>query len=389
MIALAWWVLSQGGNSGVRLGILMAASILPIVLFGPLAGTLADRMDRKQCMLIADAARFFIIAILFVLCALNCLSLPLLYLLVFAAGMFAPLFEAAATSSIVKLAGSEMIAQATALNSSVLQLSNIIGAALGGAFLATTHITGAMFFNAVTFAASFLFVWKIKTDLRQTEKREPEPYLSQLREGFAYIAKENRPIGYVLALYALSNFFASAILFFIPVAVKSFYHQTVTWVAVLEGSMAAGFVAVSIVLSFIPKGGNVYWRSFIGGWFITGAFVLFVAGNLPFAAAGLFVMGVAIAWSGSAMQVFYQTHIRDDMKGRFFALMSTVVYAGFPLTFLANGFLMDFFSMKQLVIFNGIAVFIVNIGFLIIPKYQVTREHGVEVNSSISGRRSE
>ena len=373
-IALAWWVLSRGENSGILLGILMASSILPVVLFGPIAGTLVDRMNRKTCMLIADGARFFFISILFALCMFDRLSLPLLYLLVFCAATFSPLFEAAANSSIVKLAGTEKLAQATALNSSVLQMSNIFGATLGGIFLAISRIEGAMLVNALTFALSFLFVWNIKTNLGQTEQRKKDSYLAQLREGFVYIVKDNRPIGYVLLLYAISNFFASSILFFIPLAVKLLYHQTVTWVAILEGSMAGGFVVVSLILSFIPRGGNVYLRSFVGGWFVAGAFALFTLGEPVLAACSLFFMGVAISWSGSAMQVFYQNTVKNEMKGRFFALMSTLVYSGFPLTFIFNGFLLNMFSLKQLLIFNGIAVLIVNFGFLVIPKYDFPRE---------------
>jgi MFS family permease len=353
----------------------MASSILPVVLFGPLAGTLADRMDRKKCMLIADGARLIVVAVLYLLCAAHRLSLPLLYLLVFGAAIFVPLFEAAATSSLVNLAGTEKVAQVTALNSSVLQLSNIIGATLGGLFLAMARIEGAMLVNALTFALSFVFIWQIQTDLARSERAKKEPYFAQLCEGFVYITKDNRIIGYVLMLYALSNFFASTILLFIPVAVKTFYQQSVSWVAVLEGSMAAGFVVVSIALSFIQKGGNVFRRSFIGGWFIAGAFGLLTAGNLIFAAAGLFIMGVAIAWSGTSMQVFYQRNVRDDMKGRFFALMSALVYAGFPLTFLLNGFLMNQFPLNLLVIFNAVMVLIVNFGFLFIPKYEVLRKN--------------
>ena len=373
-IALAWWVLSQGGDSGILLGILMASSILPVVLFGPLAGTLADRMNRKTCMLIADGARFFVISVLFTLCLFNRLSLPLLYPLVFCAAMFSPLFEAAANSSIEKLAGTEKLAQATVLNSSVLQLSNIIGATLGGIFLAIAQIKGALLINALTFALSFLFVQNIKTNLGQTEQSKKDSYFSQLREGFVYIVKDNRSIGYVLLLYAISNFFASSILFFIPFTVKFFYQQSVTWVAILEGSLAGGFVIVSFILSFIPQGGNVYWRSFIGGWFVAGAFALFTIGEPVLAACGLFFMGVAISWSGSAMQVFFQNTVTNEMKGRFFALMSTLIYVGFPLTFIFNGFLLNMFSLQQLLIFNGIAVLIVNFGFLVIPKYELSRE---------------
>ncbi|ATW27858.1 MFS transporter [Candidatus Formimonas warabiya] len=377
-IALAWWVISSEGNSGILLGILMASNILPVVLFGPVAGTLVDRMNRKTCMIIADIARFFSISIILILYLLDWLSLPLLYILVFCTSMFSPLFEAAANSSLENLTGREKLAQATALNSSVLQLSNIIGATLGGIFLAIAQVQGAMLVNALSYAVSLLFVWNIKTNLRQPERQKKEPYLSQLREGFVYVIKGNRTIGYVLALYAISNFFASSILFFIPLVVKSLYHETVTWVAILEGSMAGGFVVVSLVLSFMQKGGNVYWRSFVGGWVIAGAFTLLVMDNPMIAACGLFCMGVAISWSGSAMQVLYQKSVSNEMKGRFFALMSALVYAGFPLTFLCNGFLLNLFSLKQLLIFNGVAVLIVNFGFLVIPKYQMKDETAYE-----------
>jgi len=300
------------------------------------------------------------------------LHLPALYLLVFCTSAFSPLFEAAATSSISSLVDPRFLAQATALNASVVQLSNLIGAALGGLFLAIASLESAIAINALSFAASFLLIRKINTNLSPAAAARKEPYCQQLLAGFTYLAKVNRPIGYILALFAASNFFASSILFFVPMVVKTIYHRPVTWVAVLEGSMAGGFVAVSIALSFIPKGGNVYLRSFLGGWVITAAFGALAFGSPLTAAFGLFCLGLSIAWSGASMQILFQRSVDNAMKGRFFSLMSTAVYLGFPLSFLFNGFMSDLFPLKHLLIFNGLAVLVINLGFLIIPR------HGLE-----------
>ena len=57
-IAIAWWVLSEAGaDSKLHLGLIMAVNVLPVVVFGPLLGTLSDRTNKRRVMLAADAAR--------------------------------------------------------------------------------------------------------------------------------------------------------------------------------------------------------------------------------------------------------------------------------------------------------------------------------------------
>ena len=57
-IAIAWWVLTKAGeNSRFHLGLIMAVNVIPVIVFGPLLGTLADRSDKRKVMLAADAAR--------------------------------------------------------------------------------------------------------------------------------------------------------------------------------------------------------------------------------------------------------------------------------------------------------------------------------------------
>ena len=373
-IAIAWWVISHKGNIGLLLGILMAANVIPIVLFGPLSGILADRWDRRKCMLLASFARCLSLFFVLFLSLRGHLSIQALFVMVFCTSSFSPLFESAATSSLANLVEPENLSQATALNASVVQFSNLLGATLGGFFLAIVSINVAIAINVITFAISFFLVWTIRANLTPQEISKREPYSRQFMAGFSYIVKKNRPIGWMLTLFSMSNFFASSIMFFIPLTVKTLYHGSVTWVAVMEGSMSAGFVIVSIALSFVLKWGNVYMCSFLGGLVIFAAFVLFLFGSPLVAAGGLFFMGLAIAWSGTSMQILFQRTVEAGMKGRFFALMSTMVYVGFPLSFLLNGFLLVFFSLEGLLLFNGFAVLAITFGFLFIPRKEIQLE---------------
>src|SRR5512137_2297184 len=65
--ALVWWLTLETG-SATMLAIAMMAAIVPQVAFGPIAGALVDRLNRKKVMIYADmsiALATLVLAILF------------------------------------------------------------------------------------------------------------------------------------------------------------------------------------------------------------------------------------------------------------------------------------------------------------------------------------
>ena len=101
-ISIAWWVLSQAGeNAKFHLGLVMAVNVIPVVVFGPLLGTVADRCDKRKVMLWADAARAALVFLLAWFLFSGNLTLALLYGLCFAVSAFGPLFESAVAGSLV------------------------------------------------------------------------------------------------------------------------------------------------------------------------------------------------------------------------------------------------------------------------------------------------
>ncbi len=369
-IAIAWWVLSSGGGrSKFHLGLIMGMNVLPVVLFGPLLGTLADRSDKRRVMLTADAARAALVFVLAMLLLAGRLTLPLLYALCFCIAGFGPLFESAEAASILRLTSEEMMPQAVAADSSILQLSNVIGSALGSVLMAAAGVAGAFLFNAAGYAASFLAILGIRTPL-VPEARTESSFVAEFREGLAYILG-NRPLLMLIITFTLFNFFVGPIMLIIPMIVKFTLKASVTWLAVFEAFFAAGSAALAAALSFKRSYGNVY------GWFFAALLAVGTAfGGLYFASdkyavcALLFAAGGALGAGNVVLLTLFQTAVPDAVKGRFFSVLTTLAYAGLPLAFMVTGLLAERFSVGFCIALDSSAVLVLSFMALVIPRVE-------------------
>ena len=366
-IALSWWVVSQGGsNNRLHLGILLAISTLPIILFGPFMGTLADRYNKKYCMMAADGMRGLLIGGLAFLAFSNQLSLTVLYPICFALYFFMPLFESSANSSLEALTDREHLSTAAAVNSSVVQFSNIVGAGLGGAFLAFLGTTGAFTVNALSFGLSFLCLSLLPTAIFHSTVEVKQSYFAQFKEVFSYLRKA-RAIASMLLVFGLINFFFTPLFLFIPMVVKDTLKAAVSWVAVFEVTLACGAVMTSMLLSFLPRG-REHLRIF-AGVLIIGLSLLSFALCQPrwLLAASLFFCGSGMALVNAAAFSLFQNEIPPDIRGRFFAVLTTIAYSVMPISFALNGALAQFSSLANALLINAGGVIVLSFVIFKLP----------------------
>jgi len=367
-IAIAWWVLSAAGDkSKFHLGLVMAVTVLPVVAFGPLLGTLSDRSNKRRVMLAADAARAALVLLLALLLWSGRLNLWWLYSICFLIAGFGPLFESSVAASILRLTSPEKMPQAVAADASVVQLSNVVGSALGSVLLAAAGVAGAFLFNAAGYAASFAAVWGIRTPL-QPEARTDSSFMAEFREGLAYIFR-NKPVLSLIMTFAVFNFFISPILIIIPMIVKFTLNESVTWLAVFETFFALGSGALAVSLSFRKSYGNIY------GWFFASVLLMGLSfGGLYFAhnkyavCALLFGAGAALGGGNTLALTLFQSTVPDEMKGRFFSVLTTLAYAVMPLAFMVNGMLAERFSVNFCIALNSLAVLALSFIILLLPR---------------------
>jgi DHA3 family macrolide efflux protein-like MFS transporter len=368
-IALSWYVVSHDSvHNKLHLGLLMAVNLLPVVLFGPVMGTWADRLNKKHCLMAADAGRFFFLGALAALYYADALTLPRLYLLCFAISVFVPLFEAAANSALEPLTDGAHLSRAVAVNASTVQLSSVLGAALGGMFLAALGVGGAFVWNALSYLVSLGCIARIRASLVPDASAARRPYLEEMREGFAYL-RGNAPVRHLLLVFGAVNLFAAPMILFIPMIVKFILKSTVTWVALLELALSLGAVAMAAALSMASSQTRVYPKIFLG-LVVMGAALLWLAA----APGGTLVLGAVFAFGAGLSLVnalalgLFQNAVPAPLKGRFFALLNTVCFAVMPLTFMLNGFVSNILPLPVVLLINGAGVVLVSLAVLAVPR---------------------
>jgi MFS family permease len=141
-------------GSAVSLGVTFALELLPFAVFSLVGGSLADRLDRRRLMLIADAVRCSIMALFALALWRGYLSLPLLYTGVVLLAICAAIFLGAQASSIPYLLGKDRAKSAVSALSATEQAMNLIAPPIGGAIFGLVGALPALIINAATYLFS-------------------------------------------------------------------------------------------------------------------------------------------------------------------------------------------------------------------------------------------
>lgn len=152
------WELTR---SSVWVGAVGVAEGLPMIVFGLLGGTLADRIDRRVLVLASSAAAAVAAGLLAVQAALDLRLLPVVLGLVAVQTASAALGSSARRSFVVRLLPREQVSAGLALDHVGFQGALLLGPAVAGAVLAGWGPTAAFALDAVATAASLYGVARL------------------------------------------------------------------------------------------------------------------------------------------------------------------------------------------------------------------------------------
>lgn len=187
-------VVYERTGSASWIALTTAARVVPIVVLGPLGGVVADRFDRRSVMILSDAMRMGLMAMLALVAAagLPVVVAPLLAAAATAAGSPYPSAMAATTPRLV---APEFLPAANALRSAIGSASIVVGPALGAGLLVVASPSLAILANAGTFAISALLVASIPASdaFRPARAGATGGLLADLREGAAAL-RRSRPV---------------------------------------------------------------------------------------------------------------------------------------------------------------------------------------------------
>jgi MFS family permease len=137
-------------------GAMIAASLLPNLLFGSLAGVFVDRWNRKWTMVIASALQAGTLVPLFFVTSPD--RIWLVYVAGFAESTLGLFFQPASSALLPLLVDEEHLVAANSLSGLNRNLSRLIGPALGGVVVATLSLGGVIWSDLVSYALAAVLI---------------------------------------------------------------------------------------------------------------------------------------------------------------------------------------------------------------------------------------
>lgn len=171
-LALPFYVYQRTG-SVVATGIIFMLHILPGVLFGSLAGVLADRWDRRRTMLLADLARAVILLGLIPL-VYSPTGLWLSYPIVALEATISQVFWPAQGALLPRLVGEDELVAANALNTVSDSVLRLTAPALGGALYALSGLGSVVLLDSGSYLFSALMVALLHVPSPPAELPKPQ-----------------------------------------------------------------------------------------------------------------------------------------------------------------------------------------------------------------------
>jgi len=345
-VALVLLVFQLTG-SGRDVATTVAFEVAPVLLLGPVAGLLADRLPRRRVMVAADLLR----AGLAVTLALATGSVALAYGVAFGLSVGSLAFNPAASSLLPEVVDAEEVVDANTALWTVAVTAQIVLAPLAGVLIATAGVGVAFGLNAVSYLVSALLLLGLHAG------RTPADMTVRGWKGVAagITAVRTHPLLARLAVVQiLASLSAGATSGLLVVLAADWLGVGPSGFGVLLGAIGVGAALGPLVLRSRIRAGDRRWL--FGPYALRGGVDLALAsvGNPIVAAGALAAYGVGTSTGMIAYQSTLQMQVPTELRGRTFALYDVLWNAARLVSLGAGGLLADAVGIRAVYVVAGL-----------------------------------
>jgi MFS family permease len=359
-IALVVLVFRLTGH-GLPVAGLVVAEIVPVLVLGPIAGVIIDRVSRKAVLIAADVAR-----------ALLALSLVwpqgIWHAYLVAAGLAAggTFFIPTVHAIIPALTTERQRLAANSVAWSTAQLVQIVASVVVGGLITLFGTGPAFALNAASFAASALLIATLPLSrhagqLSADSKQGMGTYIRDARAGLAY-ALRDRFISRLLVVQALASFAVGATGALLVVLAQDFLRLPAAGFAWLIGAIGLGALLGPLIPSALAKEyRNARWLFVPYVVRGIGDVLMATFRPLPIALLLQFIYGLNTSTGMVVFSSTVQSAVPDPMRGRVFTLLDVSWSLLQLLSLAVGGLLVDRVGIRPIFWGGGTLLFLAGI----------------------------
>lgn len=355
------WVVYALTHSTFMLGLTLFASQFPSFLFSMFGGVVSDRYDKFKVLLTTQVASMVQATLLTILIFANHYRVWEILALSVVLGIINA-FDVPARQALVfdMIDDKNDLPNALALNSSMVNLSRLIGPGLAGIVLEKFGDPVCFLMNAISFLAVIcsLLMMRLPKYLKQEHKKN---VFGELREGLSYL-KHTPSIAFVIAMLGLISLMVLPFSTLIPYYAKDVFHGTAQTFGVIDSFIGLGAFSGAIFLASQKTGANLRNILFINTMVFGAGLILFSHQHNYWLA----LLFVTIAGFGMMSQVtvsntLIQTTVAPNMRGRVISFYAMAFFGMQPLGGLLVGALSKWIGTTDTLMIEGFAALLVGL----------------------------
>ena len=362
------WLVYQLSHSELMLGVVGFAAAIPSLLISPWGGVVVDRVNKRNLLVITQAASMVLAFILAALTFTGIVQVWQIVLLAAVTGVINAFDGPARQAFVVEMVGREDLPNAIAVNSMMFNGARIIGPALGGILLATVGTAWCFFINGLSFLAVIGCLLLMRLTPRTQILQIGSPW-NDLKHGLRYVLR-HREIFALLTLALIFSVFGISYNTVLPAFIDQVLHAGATGYGAVNAFIGIGAVIGAFIMAhYGDRGQRGRW---LVGMNLAFPFMLVLfAFNTQFVLAlGLAVgLGVGFMLVFTCINTLLQTNVDDKMRGRVMGLYTLTFFGFAPFGNLAMGRLAEQWGMSVIITLSAICAFVLAaIVILLVPQ---------------------
>lgn len=344
-------------HSPAALAVLAIAVAVPSMVGGIVAGTYADRLDRRRIMIGSDALRAVLVLGFVAVATVD--RLPILYLVAFGQAAIGTLFSPARGALIPRVVPREGLMAANGLGQISRTVGNLLGTAVIGVLVATSGAYWPAFvFDAATFVVSALIVTTVDPTIGHVASPPGGPaqrgVTASALEGLRLIGRSPTLVATILGLAIAGLGLGAVNLLFVPFLINTL-NASAAWVGPIEGAQTLSLILAAGLVAMLAR--RVSPPAMVaGGLAGVGVLIacLFLAPNVYFLLVIAFGFGWFVTPAQAATQTIVQTVTTDEVRGRVMGALQASMSTTQILSIAAAGVFASIIGIRQVFLIGGL-----------------------------------
>ena len=339
-------------HSPAQAGVLAALRGLPYLLFGLLAGALADRWRRKRVMIVCELGNMVTMGSVPLALWLGHLTAAQLYITGFLAGTFYVFFNAAEAGCLPNVVEEKQLTSAVAAQETTSSASGVVAPPIGGSLFQLSHALPFLA-DTVSYAISAVCLLAVRPQFeRQQPPAEPTRLRQDIAEGLRWLWSHQVVRTVAVMAAGLQLAIAAAGLVVIIAAQRA--HASPSAIGLLFSAVGLGGVAGALIAPRLKARLAFRWMLLGTAWIQAVLWLLLAASSTLYEIAPILVLFAASMPLFGVASLSYRLAVTPDhLRGRVGTTFRLIAWSTTPVGAATAGLLLGWIGPKPTALVFG------------------------------------